>query len=172
MKKFLLLTMCLLMVSSAALADHIGVYSDGSASSCNLGNIAGQFSPTATVIHKFATGATTSDFNITFPPGTAFFGFNSPYIPVPVVQPTGGISLGYGQCRTGNIVLGSINAIYAIGTAQIVHSDSFANILYTDCSFASHSATGGTAYVGTTGNCNEPLPVEPSTWGSVKALYR
>lgn len=167
MKRMLLLLVSLLLISSVSMADHIGVYSDASGASCYLGNIAGQFSPTATVIHKFALGATGSLFNISFPPGTSFFSFSSPYVPIPDV---GGISLGYGQCLSGSIVLGNILAVYAPGTVQIVPADLHTNILYTDCSFTEKTATGGRAYVNTTGDC--VLAVEPSTWGSVKALYR
>jgi len=169
MKKFLLLTMCLLMVSSAALADHIGVYSDGSASSCNLGNIAGQFSPNATVIHRFTTGATGSRFKVTFPAGTSYFGFNTPYVPVGALNTD--LSLGYGQCLNGSIVLGTINAIYAAGTGHVEKADLQSIILYTNCLFAELPATGGVFYVGGIAGCGE-APVEPSTWGSVKALYR
>ena len=169
MKRMLWLLFSLLLISSVALADHIGIYSDATGTSCSL--VPG-FSTTATVIHKFASGAVGSDFNLAFPPGTSFFSFNSPYYICGIAGCPEPFSLAYGQCRAGNIVLGTINAIYGTGTAQVVHSNLFANIQYTDCSFAFHSATGGSAYVGTTGNCDEPLPVEPSTWGSVKSLYR
>ena len=42
------------------------------------------------------------------------------------------------------------------------------NIIYTDCSFGEHPATGGIGYVGH--DC--PIAVEPATWGKVKSLYR
>ena len=171
MKKLLLLTMGLVMVASAALADDIGVYSDATGTSCDLG-AAGQFSPTATVIHKFSTGATGSRFKVTFPAGTAFFGFNTPYVPVGALNTD--LSLGYGQCLNGLIVLGTINAIYGVGLGQVEKADLQAMILYTNCLFAELPATGGKFVVGSgNGNyyCGE-TPVEPSTWGSVKALYR
>ena len=170
MKKLLLLATCLLMVSSAAFADHIGVYSDFTGSSCYLG-AAGQFNPNATVIHKFTTGATGSRFKVTFPAGTAFFGFNSPYVLIGVLNSD--LSFGYGQCLAGSIVLGSILAIYGAGQGQVEKADSQPNILYTNCVFAELLATGGSFYVGQSGYCSEySTPVEPSTWGSVKALYR
>jgi len=170
MKKLLLLTLCLSLLSSAAWADHFGVYSDGTGSSCNLGNIAGQFSPSATVIHKFTTGATGSRFKVTFPAGTAFFGFNTPFVPVGALNTD--LSLGYGTCISGSIILGTINAIYGAGQGQVEKADLQPIILYTNCLFAELPATGGTFYVGQTGFCPEQsTPVEPSTWGSVKALY-
>jgi len=170
MKRLLLLISGLLVISSPAWADQIGVFSDGTGSSCNLGNIAGQFSPTATVMHKFTTGATGSRFKVTFPAGTAFFGFNTPYVPVGALNTD--LSLGYGQCLSGSIVLGTINAIYGAGQGQVEKADLQPIILYTDCLFAELEATGGFFYVGGTGACGPTTPVEPSTWGSVKALYR
>ena len=171
MKRTLLLSICALMIASAASADHIGIFSDASGTSCNLGPIAGQFSATATVIHKFAVGAVGSLFNITFPPGSTFFQFNSPYYACDPGPCTGQISLGYGQCRSDSIVLGTLLAIYGTGTLSIVPADGQASVRYADCSFQEHDATGGQAYVGTGGEC-PPFAVEPSTWGSVKALYR
>lgn len=174
MKRLLLLLVSLLLLSSVAMADHIGIYSDASGESCNLGNIAGQFSTTVTVIHKFATGAVGSRFKILFPAGTNFFVFNTPFVVVGVV-PTD-LSLGYGECRSGCIVLGNLIAIYGPGTLQVVAADLQANILYADCSFVEKIATGGTAPVNGVGYCDAEggctVAVEPSTWGSVKSLYR
>jgi len=168
MKKLLLLTSCLLLISTAAMADSIGVYSDATGSFCNLGNIAGQFSPTATVIHR-SLGATGSRFKVTFPAGTTFFGFNTPYVPVGALNTD--LSLGYGQCLTGSIVLGTINAIYGAGTGKVEKADLQPIILYTDCLFAELPATGWSFLVNGVGDpCI--VAVEPSTWGSVKALYR
>jgi hypothetical protein len=170
MKKLLLLSICLLLVSSVALADHIGVYSDPTGSSCYLG-AAGQFNPNATVIHKFTSGATGSRFKVTFPAGTAFFAFNTTYVPIGALDTD--LSLGYGQCLSGEIVLGSILAIYGAGTGQVEKADLQPIILYTNCVFAELLATGGAFTVGQAGYCTEySTPVESSTWGSVKALYR
>ena len=133
MKRLLLLISCLLVISSTARADHFGVFSDGTGSSCYIG-AAGVFSPTATVIHKFSAGATGSRFKVTFPPGTVFFGFNTPYVPVGALNTD--LSLGYGTCLTGSIVLGTINAIYGSGPGQVEKADLQPIILYTDCLFA------------------------------------
>jgi hypothetical protein len=171
MKKVLLLMVAVLMVSSVAMAvEHIGVYTDGTGQSCALGNIAGQFSPTATVIQTTTTGATGSRFKVTFPVGTSFFGFNTPYVPVGALNTD--LSLGYGFCLNGSIVLGTINAIYTAGTGKLEKADLQAQIIYTDCSFGEYPATGGYFYVNGTGPCEDVVATEPSTWGQVKALYR
>jgi hypothetical protein len=173
MKRMLLLLVSLLLISNAASADHIGVYSDASGASCSLGN-ANVFNPTATVIQKFTTGATGSRFKVNFPSGTMFFGFNTPYVPVGTL--TVDLSVGYGQCLSGSIVLGTINAIYGAGTGQVLPADLQQCIIYTNCLFAEIPATGGSFAVGGFSNCNGnsgcTVAVEPSTWGNVKSLYR
>ena len=174
MKQMLLLLISLLLISSVAMADHIGIYSDATGQSCQLGNIAGQFSTSATVIHKYASGAVGSRFKATFPVGTSFIAFNTPYIVVGAA-PTD-LSLGYREFLSGCIVLGTFYAIYGVGTLQILPADGQIDILYADCSFAEKSASGGTAAVNVPGECLDndgcEVAVEPSTWGSVKSLYR
>lgn len=176
MKRILLLLVSLLLVSSVAMADLIGVFTDATGESCNLGNIAGQFSNSATVIHKYASGATGSRFKASFPPGTLFIDFVTPYITVGGLPSD--LSLGYEACLSGCIVLGTLYAIYGAGTLQILAADGQVNILYTDCSFVEKTASGGTAGVNVTDYCNDlttggcTVAVESSTWGSVKSLYR
>jgi len=167
MKKVLLLMVACLMVSGVASANHFGVYLDGTGSSCDLG--APGFNPGATVIEKFSLGSTGSRFKVTLPAGTSFFGFNTPFVPIGSLPSD--LSLGYGQCLNGSIVLGTITAIYTAGTLSVLPADNFTNIIFTDCLFGEYNATGGNAYVGGTGNCNE-VATEASTWGNVKALYR
>ena len=168
MKRMLWLLFSLLLISSVAMADQIGIFSDATGHSCNLGNIVGQFSNSAAVIHQFATGATGSRFKITFPAGTTFFGFNAWQ---PCEFACDGQTFPYGQCLTGSIVIGTITAIYGPGVIKIVPPDGSPNVTYYDCLFGENLAGGGTAYVGIPGDpCT--IAVESSTWGQVKSLYR
>jgi hypothetical protein len=168
MKRMLLLLVSLLLISSVAMADHIGIYSDANGSSCNLG--APGFSSTATIIHKFNLGATGSRFKATFPAGTSFFVFATSYTTIGVL--TSDLSLGYGTCVFGSIVLGNIVALLTPGKLEILPADAKAHIVYTNCIFEELVGTGGTACVGCGDDPCSVLPVEPSTWGGVKALYR
>ena len=104
MKRTLLLTMCALMFASAAMADHIAIYADATGSSCNL---APGFNPNATIIEKFSIGTTGSRFKVDLSlcPGSTVFGFNTPWVPVGNV--TSDLSLAYGSCQTGSVVLGT-----------------------------------------------------------------
>jgi len=168
MKKVLLLMVAVIMVSNVAMADHLGIYTDVNGSSCAL---APGFTSTAAVIHKFSLGTTGVRFkmDISGAPGTGVFGFTTGYTPVGNL--TTDLSVGYGDCLVGTVMIGTIVANLAVGVLAIKPADGFGTILYTNCSFAELDATGGRAYVGSTGDCGE-VAVETSTWGQVKALYR
>ena len=167
MKKVLLLMVAILMVSSVAMADVIGVYTDASAASCAL---APGFTSTATVIHQFTAGATGSRFKVTMPAGSNFFSFSTAFVPIGTL--TSDLSLGYGQCLSGSFALGTIVAILGVGAGDVLNADGFPNIIYTDCSFGEYPANGGHYWVGVppTGEC--AVATAQSTWGQVKALYR
>lgn len=169
MKKVLLLMVAVLMISSVAMADHIGVYTDGTATACLL---APGFTSTATVVQKFSTGSSAARFKVVLPAGSSFFSFSTPY------TTSGGLttdlSVGYSPCLSGSFVVGQIVAILTPGTISVAASDLQSNIFWLDCDFIQHNGTGGHATVGASGNpqdCGE-VATEPSTWGQVKALYR
>jgi hypothetical protein len=163
MKKVVLLTASVLMIGSAAFADHVGVYTDetGSSSDLHCG-----FNQTATIIHKFTLGTTGLRFKVEFPPGTAFFSFTTPYVPIGLLLTD--LTVGYGQCFSGSIPVGNIVAILPPGTANVQPANGFPVIITTDCNFDDYAATGGWATI--FGNC--PVATEPTTWGRVKSLYR
>jgi hypothetical protein len=171
MKRMLLLLVSILLSYSVAKAGPIGVYNDATSSSCQF---ATGFTSSATVVHRCTYGATGSRFKVTLPAGSAFFGFNTGFVPTGTL--TSDLSLWYGQCLNGNIVLGTIIAILAFGEVRVQAADGFANITYTNCLSAELPEAGNVAWVGIPGGsfCGDctPLPVESSTWGSVKALYR
>jgi hypothetical protein len=166
MKKLLLLTVALLSIAGVATADHIGIYTDATGSSCSF--VPG-FTTTPTIIHKFSAGTTGSRFKVTFPAGSSFFAFNTPFSPLGVLNSD--ISVGYGTCLNGSIPIGTIIAILAAGLMQVEPADLYSFILFTDCNFVELVASGGGAIIGSSGGeCTNP--VQPSTWGKVKSLYR
>ncbi|HET6347971.1 MAG TPA: hypothetical protein VFH88_02710 [Candidatus Krumholzibacteria bacterium] len=167
MKRMLPVFLAVMVISGTAMADYINVYTDASGNSCVL---ASGFTSTATVIEKFSLGTTGSHFKIEFPAGTIFYGFNTSFVPTGVL--TSDLSLAYGQCLVGDIPLGAIVADLAPGLIYVLPPDTFSVITSTDCNFVDHTAYGWHAYVDMEGPCAEPLAATPSTWGSVKALYR
>jgi len=174
MKKLPLMVVLMLSMASSAMADHIGIYSDATGSTCVLSP---GFNTTATLIHKFSTGATSSLFGVSAAnaPGSTIFS-----IPTgSAICVTDPCPYFYGGCKTGSIVLGTLAAsLGSSGYIEVVGAGNFPTgnfpvPLVGDCNQGSHSATGGKAYIGSApGACDPPLPTEPSTWGSVKSLYR
>jgi hypothetical protein len=167
MKKVLLLSLSLMMLAGAAMADHIAIYADPTGSVCNL---APGFSTTATIIHKFSAGATASRFRMELNPGSVFFAISTPYVTIGGLDTD--ISIGYGACLTGSFPLGTIVALWAPGTVSIVAAFGQSNIIYADCNFAERIATGGHTSINGDGHGCDFDPVQPTSWGKVKALYR
>lgn len=167
MKRLLIFALALLLCASSAFADYISIYTDASGSSCLLSP---GFSTNTTVIHKYSVGATGARFGISAPAGSTLFGFQCNYCPVPVAG-FDDIVIGYGACRTGPIVLGTLVAILNYGNVSVVPPAGSNFVLYTDCNYVEGPATGGSAIVG---GSYDPciLATEPTTWGGVKALYR
>ena len=174
MKKVLLLMVAVLMVSSVAMADMITINTDASGSSCLL---APGFTTTTAILHKYSTGSTGDRFYLDTSAagaGTSVFSFTTSWVTVGTIQTD--LSVAYGVCldtSTGPILLGTIVAqLVGPGSIAIKAAPIIGQIIYTDCSFGEHPASGGTAYIGTqTGPC-EPIATQQSTWGAVKALYR
>jgi hypothetical protein len=173
MKKVLLLMVAVLMVSSVAMADHIGLYNDNAGTSCLLAP-GGHFAGTdCYVIHKFTTGATGSRWKINFPAGSTIFAFSPASGMSPLGVVTSDMSVGYGGCQTGTLVLGACVGNLNPGTGAVVAADLQTDVVYTDCDFVQKPASGGTFTVAASGPapCGE-VATEPTTWGQVKALYR
>src|SRR6187397_1389451 len=147
MSKLLWLTLAIMTIASVASADVIGVYSDVGGVNCNL---APGFNPNVYVIHWSSVGSVGANFKIVLPAGSTLFSFLTNF-PGPVPISEGNISVAYSGCLAGQIVVGTIVAILAPGTIQVLPID------------------GG---VGQAGGCNTYVSVEASTWGRVKSLYR
>jgi hypothetical protein len=170
MKKVLLLMLMasVLMVANAAMADFIGIYDDDAGSSCIIGAGHNPF-----VIHKFSLGTTGSRWKIdvSAAPGTGILFFN-PLIGVPVGNALTDITVGYGACLTGTVVVGqAFLSSPGVGPITVRTADGQIMIVNIGCDFGEYAATGGTAYLGgAQGPCD--VATQPSTWGQVKALYR
>ncbi len=170
MNKLLLLTLFVVMIASVASADVIGVYSDDFGTNCNL---ASGFNPNGAVIHKMTLGTVAANFKIVLTAGSTFFSFTTPFSPLPGVTPEGNISVQYGGCLTGTIVVGHIVAILAPGIIQVLPADGGIGYIQSiKCDLTSRYVYASNGGVGQDGDCDTSVATEPSTWGSVKALYR
>jgi len=169
MKKLLALALLPFIFVGSALADHIGIYRDSTAQSCNL---APGFNNTSVVMHKFCTGATGVHFRVDFSnaPGSTFLSFSTPYMPVGSL--TTDLDVGYALCLQGSFVIGTITAVLSPGYLEVLPATGFPHIIYESCDFSGYNATGGRAFIGGVQECDPGDPTEASTWGRVKSLYR
>ena len=165
MRRMLLLFVSLLLVSSIAVADHIGIFSDATGSSCLL---PAGFTTTCAVVHRYSLGATASRWYIDSSSLIgAVFAFSTSYTTTGSFDNI--LSVGYGTCLTGTFPLGTLIMATTSGWLSI---KGFPGVIYTDCNLVEHSATAGRACVGCGADPCPILAAEPSTWGRVKSLYR
>jgi len=169
MKKHLLLVVSLLLAAHPVLADHIAPYTDETGSSCN---IASGFSTTAALIQKFSSGTYGCRFalDLSAAPGSDVLALQTPYTWTGLI--TLDLSVGYGQCLSGDIVIGTMVAIWAPGAISVVPALGQPYLLWLDCNFQELPGSGGHASIDGDGHGCDYDAVEQSTWGQVKALYR
>ena len=110
---------------------------------------------------------------------------SEPWLTLGTTQDAGGLSIAFTVCRPLPIYLGAINFFgVASGTCcefpvtrpmtLSTKYPAWATVLGVDCSFEGYPGTGGRVLVNANESCpcEQPLAVEESTWGRVKALYR
>ena len=196
---FLLFLMLLVPVSGSAGewgGGTVGVYADAVGSYCQIRDIPG--TRTLYVIQKLTIGSISARFRIELSSGFTgtLVGFHSPFSAV-AGDPLTDVTVTYDNtCLTGSIEILSLQFLL-IGTSQecswvrvAAHPGSVDGQIDTyNCALARAPAEWGGIHVQSdplrwcpdAGNpefmfyCRPytpPLPVEPSTWGAVKALYR
>ena len=183
MKRSLLIALCVVFCSSMAFAQagSIGVFADPGATVCEAPDMPGLL--TLYVVHNWTPGSTASQWKMDM--GSTVLTFLGETYPFPTVigNTQVGISIAYGGCFTGPILLATIN-FFANGISPIcsyitVVPDPLApsgNIEVVDCAVpaAKSFGTGGQFIINpdpSTG-CTCAWPVQESTWGGVKALYQ
>ena len=174
------------LLASAAHADHIGLYNDPQGS-CN-GMVPAPV-PTLNavyVVHKFNDGAAGVQFRIQDQPGMLLISLTSPYNHVGVWNSDWAFD--FQGCVIGDHMVATLNFFWLgdpiVGcnrTLSVVDAPSSPiprRIVVADCTSNVEVASGGTFYFE-----DAPLtcafdigcyatPVQTSTWGAVKALYR
>jgi hypothetical protein len=134
---------------------------------------------TVFVVHKLYIGNSTGvRFRIEPPAGAAwsYLGFNTTFVPIGTANLD--LSVGYGQCLTGSATVGtalwySFAASPSCGTLAIEPATGFQTMIATDCSFGEFPITGSNGVVnGNNSCCCNCGATKPTTWGSVKGLYR
>jgi hypothetical protein len=187
MKKLVCAVLILIVVPTAGFADNLfgqlSLYSDANFAQCTLTDNEPRLADVYVVHHigPIVGNAYLLRFKL-----TASVGFTGSWIQD--TAPTGmsvvgtsptGMSIGYQSCRTGDVQV--VRVTYQmIGTSSpcaFLRASPYtgADFIETwNCSFDSFGVSGGTLIINSDGSCpcQGPVPVEPTTWGQVKSLYR
>lgn len=161
-------------------AGNITVYADDIANSCAVSDTS-PGSLTLYVIHNNFSGMLSSDFRI-----VESSQFQASYLGETINTPvhTGtfraGVFLGYGECREGSLLLGTISYQKHGTSAACSYVTVVAGFIYPwpetqSCFFQELSAPPlGPLYVNVDSACPAwcVVAVEATTWGKVKAMYR
>ena len=174
------------LLASAAHADHIGLYNDPQGSCSGMVP-----APTPTlnavyVVHKQNNGAAAVQFKIQNQSGLFPVSQTSPYDRLGVWD--GDWAFDFGGCVAGDHLVATLNFLWfgtpitGCGqTLRVVDAPTSAipgEIVVADCAFNLETATGGAFYFEAAPlTCAFDIgcyatPVQTSTWGAVKALYR
>ena len=181
MKKALLLTLVLMLSASMAFAQagSVGLFADMGGTDCNLPDVAPGLTPYYAV-HVYHAGATACQFAAPMPACmTATYLSDTAVFGVTIGNSQTGVAIGYGTCQGAPTYVLAIN-YFTSGTTPpcclypVVPDPNVASgkVEVVDCTNALLFGTGGAGIVNSTPNCDCNVPVEDSTWGQVKALYK
>ena len=186
MKRLLLLTMAILLINGVVFAQpdvgSIDVFSDIGLTSCDFTDAGGLITVYVAATHA-SDGTSGAQWKMEIPSTWTFFGQVSPY-PTVVGNVLEGISIGYGQCLSGDATL--ILTVNMLGDGlsptcshiSIVPDPSAPSglIEIVDCQSPFPEKwmfeNGGSGVVNSDGTCDCTVPVQDTTWGGIKALYQ
>ena len=190
MRKSLILIATVLVVAipAAASAQYgvIGLYTDASAGNCEVNDSAqGIFD--VWVVHTMGTGASAAQFKVQPSMGftATYIGDFSPF-ELYLGSSQTGISIAYGECLSGSIVLLKITYLFdgssgTCGWLEVTGDPAEREYpndpIVADCgswdTMAKHVVQGGKLFVNPDGSCPcfLAVPVRESTWGQIKSLY-
>jgi hypothetical protein len=187
MKRTLLLTLAVVLVASTSMAQqpigHVGVFSDPTATSCDIQDIAGIVH--VYVCHVEATiGARASQFKVDMDPSLSTLTYiaESVSIGLSIGDALNGIAISYNTCVSTfpleliHIQFFGTGTITSCGKFQIVQDPAQEDneIAFVDCS-SNLVLTGtldGSAMVNATGDCGCNVANEETSWSKIKALYQ
>ncbi len=180
MKRAMIIACCLVFGASMAFgqAGSIGVFSDVGATSCNFVDTGGLVQ--VYLAHVFTDGATASQFKLDAPLSWTHLGDTWNFTTV-IGTSIAGVSVAYGACFTGPIALGVVNffggAVAGCTFMSIIPDPGAPSgqIEAVDCALPDPNKlfpTGGGARINPDGTCQCNVPVQDTTWGGIKALYK
>ena len=177
---FVVLALLTVAVPCLAGVGEMGIYADPQGSNCFLYDNGGSALITTYVVHHFYSGdqAIGSRFGIELSAGASwlFLGFQSAFQGIP--STLSDIALGYGSCINTTTMVGyalwlSPVATPTCTTLTLKPADSLPTIIFTDCAYNELPPPFVNFMVANpNGSCWCFTATQPTTWGSVKALYR
>jgi hypothetical protein len=158
---------------------EVGLYADDQGTVCSLLDDGGPL--TVYIVHKNAvSGAAGSQFRVR--PGNgvtlSYLGFNAAPGMLHIGQPHDGITIAYGNCKTGTNWLGSIFYM-TYGTSDIcsvleVVDDPISpipgSVVIVDCSFVARAASSTRAEVNASPECDRPCTGELVATPSIRSI--
>jgi hypothetical protein len=190
MKRLLLLSVSLLLVASLAFAQggSIGLFSTPLANNCDVYDIPGLV--LVYVVHVYSPGATAAQFivdDLTWSGGAMIYlaeTVTAPYIKIGTCAMSGGgigCAIAFGGCMPSPNMMLTIQYFGngfspTCGYIQVMPDPSATppGIYVTDCSSPPLllNATGGDVVINPDATCMCNIPVEETTWGGIKNLYK
>jgi hypothetical protein len=196
MKLLLLVSLLVLTAVSPVFAEEIYLSDGGDWAACAMLVPPFQVS-TVYVVHTLSPGATGSAWKLDYTAPANLVALGSSFAPFSVTgDPYAGIAIDYGACTPGTFVIGQLtyfkttmDEIPGCNHLVVVAAPGKASVLATACDAGDRAISGGffsfdTAAIPPVRNSAAPLAkaggycyvcisaTEPTTWGSVKALYR
>jgi hypothetical protein len=180
MKKFVLTVVLLTALNEPALAAHsIGIFEDAAATSCEISDPGGPSTKLIYIVHtnELVVPVGGSVWKLEWDAGMTmtWIGDTTPYFHVGNAKD--GISIAYSPCQGGTFVIDTVSMTSA-GTSTpcsrfrlVAHPTQGLAILRCG-SYDPMSFVPGEGIVNPNVSCACTVAVEPTTWGSVKALYR
>ena len=185
MKRSLLIAVCLALTASTVVAQlpgSIGLFADKDATNCAVYDLPELIIVYA--IHVYTPGATGAQFMVDHMSWGASLTYLSEISPYPSVigNSQTGITISYDGCLSSPNLILRINFLGSGLSApcsyiQVVPDPGAVppGIYVTDCASPVPNlltATGGDVVVNPDASCMCDIPVQETTWGQVKALYR
>ncbi|HKW14440.1 MAG TPA: hypothetical protein VJS69_08145 [Candidatus Krumholzibacteria bacterium] len=154
---------------------YLSLYSDASHTDCALSDTAPAVANVYMVDFGYAINALR--FRIAASPGFtgAWLSETSPFTTIGNSQTD--MSMSFGSCLIGQVlVLTMTYQLFGTSTCSQLSVEAPSGLsdpICLDCSFGTECAGYFPLHVNCSGSFGcDPLPVKPTTWGSVKALYR
>ena len=181
MKRLLLFTFGALLIAGLALgqAGSIMIFSYPAFSDCNINDYVPGL-VTTYVVHMYTTGAMASQWRIESPCNLMVYVGEVIAFATAIGNTQTGISVAYGGCFVGPIHLATINWFAQGLTSPCCMMSAVEDpgapsglIEAVDCAQFKVFPTGGQAIInGQINECWCSVPVQETTWGGVKAMYR